>query len=73
MVKEVDDKAGFFRYNLPNLLAKEEQNVHVHVHVHFISICIRTTIRITDKRLFLYPTEIPEAAESVIKHCVKMS
>lgn len=64
MVKEVGDMAGFFRYHLPNLLAKEEHNVH------FISICIRTTIRITNKRLFLYPTEIPEVAESVIKHCV---
>lgn len=58
-------KTCFFKYCLPNLHANEEQSVH------FIYICVMTTIRITNKRLFIYPTGIPEAAKSIIKHCVE--
>lgn len=66
MVKEMGDKTCFFKYCLTNLHANEEQSVHL------IYICIMTTIRITNnKRLFIYPTGIPEAAKSIIKHCVE--
>ena len=55
-----------FKYCLPTLHANEEQSVH------FIYICIMTTIRIKNKRLFIYPTGIPEAAISIRMQCMEM-
>lgn len=64
MVREVGDKTVFFKYQLPNLHANEEQSVR------FIYICIMTTIRITNRRLFTHPPGMPEAAASILKHGV---